>query len=274
MLKILTLNWDGASKLEKLYPSLLNNLTNIDYEWWIKDNASKDMSLDLIKSWNNDKINLIKHSHNSDNFSYGCNFLFKESAPKYDDLVLLLNNDIIFKDQISLKKMIKIIELDQNVGVVGAKLKFTNTNLLQHAGVVFSKEHKLPFHFRHREVEDKNALKNRLFQVVTGAVWLTKAQYYENICETNKSNLKGFDENFIWSFDDVDACLSIHYNMNKKIVYCGGTNIFHEESSTLKKNPVNKLFMPHNASYLKQKWEKRYILDRDMYIKDPKYNLY
>jgi hypothetical protein len=62
--------------------------------------------------------------------------------------------------------------------------------------------------------------------------------------------------------------------MDKKIVYCGKTNIFHEESASLKKNPANKLFMPHNVNYLRTKWMSRYTLDQSNYSKDPKLNLY
>jgi hypothetical protein len=68
--------------------------------------------------------------------------------------------------------------------------------------------------------------------------------------------------------------LSIKYNQNKKIIYCGKTDIFHEESASLKKNPTNKLFMNHNSNYLMQKWGNRYIMDMDQYKKDPNHNLY
>ena len=136
MLNILTLNWQGKEKLERLYPSLINSLNNIEYKWFIKDNGSTDGSASLIEGWNNPHIYLMKCNHNRDNFSLGCNLLFKESKSNHDDLILLLNNDIIFNDHNSLNNMITIIQNDE-VGVVGAKLKFTNTNTVQHAGVVF-----------------------------------------------------------------------------------------------------------------------------------------
>ena len=77
-----------------------------------------------------------------------------------------------------------------------------------------------------------------------------------------------------WGFDDVDLCLSIYYNMNKKVLYCGSTNIYHEDSSSLKKVPTNRLFLNHNLVYLKNKWKDRYCLDSDIYEKDRKFNLY
>ena len=62
--------------------------------------------------------------------------------------------------------------------------------------------------------------------------------------------------------------------MNKKVIYCGNTNIFHEESTSLKKNPANKLFMNHNANYLRNKWRGKCVIDRDTYTKDPSYKIY
>ena len=274
MLNILTLNWDGKDKLEKLYPSLMRSLDGIDYQWFIKDNNSKDDSIKYINSFENNKVKILSYKDNRQNFSEGCNYLFNMAASNDNDLVMLLNNDIIFNDKSSIKNMINIMK-DDKVGAVGCRLLYTDTDKLQHAGVVFDPtHHRLPSHYRANEKSDANAEKNREFQVVTGAILLTKAEYFKNIFDKNPSGIKGLDENLRWSFDDIDMCLSIKYNMNKKIVYCGNTNIFHEESASLKKNPTNKLFMNHNSNYLRSKWANRYSIDKDQYINDASFNLY
>ena len=260
MLYILTLTWNASEKLSKLKESLLPALDGIDYTWLIRDNASKDNTVEMASTWGN-------------NFSTGMNYLFNEASPKDEDLVLLLNNDVVFNDINSIKNLLNIINGDKHVGVVGAKLLYTGTTRLQHAGVVFDSKHKMPMHYRLNQAVDQTASKNRLFQVVTGAVLLTKAEYFRNVF-TNKSGMKGMDENYHWAFDDVDLCLSIKHNMKKKIVYCGETNIFHEESASLKKVPTNKLFMPHNTNYFLKKWNGKYLFDKDLYSKDVKFNLY
>jgi GT2 family glycosyltransferase len=271
---ILTLNWNGEEKLKKLAPSLTNCLSDIDFEWYVKDNASKDGSIDYLNSLNNDKIKVIKYKDNSQNFSAGMNYLFNEIKPKDNDLILLLNNDVVFNDSSSIKKMLSIIKNDPKVGVVGAKLLFSNTNLLQHAGVVIHDRIKMPLHFRSNENDDANSSANRLFQIVTGAVLLTKAEYFRQVCTTNSSGLNGMDEQFHWAFDDVDLCLFINIVLKKKVVYCGETNIFHEESASLKKNPVNKMFMNHNVNLLQKKWLNKWSFDHPRYLKDVKHNLY
>jgi GT2 family glycosyltransferase len=271
-LNIFTLTWNGKELLTKLKNSLIPALSNINWTWFIKDNNSLDNTVEEVLSWG-DNIKVIAYKNNLQNFSQGNNLLFNEAAPKDEDYILLLNNDIIFNDKSSIKKMIKIMEENKNVGVVGARLKFTNTNNLQHAGVVFSRKTNSPLHFRLNQLSDNNAEKNRLFQVVTGAVLLTKAEYYKK-SNKNSSGNYGLDENYCWSFDDVDLCLAIYYNLEKKVVYCGSTDIYHEDSSSLKKMPSNRLFLPHNLNVLRTKWASRFCFDHEMYEKDSKFNLY
>jgi GT2 family glycosyltransferase len=266
-LYIFTLNWNGADKLKLLAPTLIESLKNIDYNWIIKDNNSNDNSIEYINSLNNNKIDIIKYKDNLQNFSEGMNYIFNYISPADSDNILLLNNDIVFNDSVSVNKMINIIE-NKDVGVVGAKLLYPNSNRLQHAGVVFHKDHKLPYHFRHKEIDDPIASKNRLFQSVTGAVLLTKAEYFKN-----NSSLKGIDTKYQWAFEDVDLCLSIKCNLNKKIVYCGDTKISHIESATLKQN-IREFFIKDNINYFLSKWSGRYIVDHNEYLKNNKYNLY
>lgn len=272
MLYILTLTWNACDKLCKLKESLIPALQDIKYTWLIKDNDSKDDTYEISSKWGSD-INVIKYKNNLQNFSQGMNFLFNEANPKDDDMVLLLNNDVVFNDTTSLKNMISLLN-KKDVGIVGSRLLFTGTNKLQHAGVVFEKTHYGPMHFRAGQVSDADAEKNRLFQVVTGAVLLTKGDVFRNACTTNPSKICGMDEGYHWAFDDVDFCLSAKYNLGKNIVYCGKTNISHEESASLKKNPVNKMFMGHNWNLLRSKWGAKIVVDIDNYTKDKKYNLF
>ena len=273
MLNILKLTWNASDKLSKLHDTLMPALEGIDYQWFIKDNASKDDTVAKASSWEGN-IKVIPYKDNRQNFSEGCNFLFNEASPADNDLVMLLNNDVLFQDKTSIKNMINVIKNDSDVGMVGARLLYTDTDKLQHAGVIFDPTYRTPMHFRAGQKSDNDAVRNRLFQVVTGAVAITKAGYFRNAFDKNKSGIKGMDENYHWAFDDVDLCLAIKYNMNKKIVYCGNTNIFHEESASLKKNPTNKLFLNHNLTYMFNKWKDRYVIDRDAYTNDPKHNLY
>ena len=274
MLHILTLSWQGKSKLEKLAPTLTKSLNNIEYKWLVKENGSNDGSIEYLNGLNNPNIVPIQWKDNLQNFAQGCNVLFKEASPKESDYILLLNNDIIFNDTASIRNMIKIMDNDDGVGVVGAKLNYTNTKKIQHCGITWDgRKDLLPWHYRLGEMEDANARKNREFDACTGAVLLIRAGLYENVC-TNKDGLKGLNQGYFWCFEDVDLNMKIKYIMDKKIIYCGETNIFHEESATLKKTNANRLFMQHNVNLFRKECSQWIIENHKYYVADSNYNLY
>ena len=269
-LVICTLTWNGLDHLTKLKQSLLPALDKVrDWSWWIKSNGCTDGTIEEVSTWG-DKVNLIAYKDNLQNFSQGCNYLFNAASPKDNDLVLLLNNDIVFQDISSLTNMIAMLKDD--IGVVGTKLLYPDQKRIQHAGVVFTPKYGLPINYRSGELPDDKASKNREFQAITGAVALMKAETYRNIY-TNKDGSKGLDTEYIWSFEDVDMCLASCLNMKKKVIYCGETDITHEESASLKKNAMNKLFLNKNAHYFLDKWKGRYKIDIDNYNQDAEHNL-
>ena len=278
MIHILTLNWNGLDKLKNLEPGLGQNLiyANQNAKWYIKDNGSKDGSIKWINNWNesnkiskNFPIEMVPflEDHNRDNFAQGINKLWLatnitiEKEEYNQDYILLLNNDIEFVDKESLNKMINIMNNDHTVGIVGARLLYNKTTRLQHAGVIFGRRYNnMPFHFRHKEFSDKMAEKNRYFQAVTAACCLIRVNAF-----------KKMDEKFSWAFEDIDLCLRI--GKKWKIAYCGETYIYHAESASLKKNPVNKLFLRNNVKHFKDKWFGKYELDHEKYLNNPDYNL-
>ena len=226
---------------------------NFEWKWYVKDNGSKDGSVEYLSSIQSDKVDVLFCSHNTDSFSSGMNILFERANPADDDLILLLNNDLWFEDTKSIVEMNKL--LTDDVGMVGARILYPDGKRLQHAGVYFSKKYNyFPYHYRHQEVADAASQKSREFQAVTGALVLIRAGDYRKICTNNKSGRVGLCELYFFSFEDIDASLSVKYNMKKKIMYCGKTNVFHDESASLKKNPMHKLMMGQNTKVFKEKW--------------------
>lgn len=270
---IFTLTWQGKDKIQKLKTSLLPAVENLDWIWHIKENGSTDGSVEEIKNWNHPNVNLIAYPDNKNNYSQGMNFLFKEANAQDNDLVLTLNNDVIIKDTQSLHNMVNLIAHDPGIGVVGAKLNYTNTNKIQHCGVLFHKYNKLPFHFRGGVEEAPRDKTNRYYPAVTGAVSLVRADVFAN-CYTNKSGNKGFNEDYHFAFEDVDFCLRIERHLKKKNVYCGETEIFHEESASLKKNPINKMFMFQNSKIFLEQWSKSIDISLTSRYENPDYAIY
>lgn len=287
MIVVLTLTWNGLDKLRRLKDGLYRNLekTGQNYIWYIRSNGCSDGTCEEIATWPNVKV--LSVNHNRDNFAQGMNSLawmaygFDVKHPntelqeddepitlrhrprlQEDDVFLLLNNDVEFGDDDSLSKMLNL--MTPKVGVVGARLLYPGTNKLAHAGVIFSPMYNYnPYHYCYQEQNKPSAEVNRYFQAVTAAVCMIRVGDFIKV--------KGFDELFNWAFDDIDLNLRIGQT-GKKIAYCGQTKIFHVESASLKKNPINKLWMAHNVNLFKSKWSGKYTIDHDLYLKNPRYN--
>ncbi|KKN72154.1 hypothetical protein LCGC14_0413660 [marine sediment metagenome] len=273
MIYVLTLTWNGLDSLKKLKGGLIRNLNNVDTDydavWCVRDNGSTDGTaewLNEIRKYGNVATLPLLIDHNRDNFAQGVNSLANMVYDEYDyansnDFFLLLNNDVEFVDDTSLLKMMHLMK-DPKVGVVGARLLYSGTNKLQHGGVIFGRRYSnMPYHYRHQEESDKHAEKNRYFQAVTAACCLIRAKAFQKMSEI-----------YFWSFEDTDLCLRIK-KAGWKIAYCGETRIYHEESASLKKNPVNKMFLQQNVEHFKSKWFGKYELDHEKYLKNPNYKV-
>lgn len=267
MLHVLTLTWNNFNKLERLKDGLYRNLqeTKQAYQWYIRDNGSTDKTVETVQDW--PLSQLLAVSHNRDNFAQGVNSLARIARDHQlfdlkNDVFILVNNDVELPTPEALNKMLSLMKED--VGVVGCRLLYNGTNKLQHAGVIFSERYnKMPYHYRHQEISDSATEKNRYFQAVTAAVCLVKVKDFFEIGM--------MDEKFHWAFEDIDMCLRIG-KLGKKIAYCGQIKVFHEESASLKKNPVNKLFLNSNVQHFKTKWFGKYEIDHDKYLQDVTYN--
>lgn len=268
MLHICTLNWNGKNKIDKLLPSIVNATNGVDYFWHMRDHGSKDLTDEDIELWESQaNLKVYKIGHNRNTFSEGMNWLFDQTQPKDDDYILFLNNDVEFGDTESIKSMIKILDKDPNVGIVGARLLYKGTNKLQHGGVIFGQRYNfMPYHFKHKEECLESDAQNKEFQAVTGAALMIRASSFIKV---NKFTL-----DLKWAFDDIDLCLKVGKNLGQKVVYCGSTVIYHEESASLKKNPVDKLFLNGSIKYFRNTWTGRYDADHEKYLRDPNYNVY
>lgn len=275
-LHIFTLTYNNKEHLGNLYPTLKESIKALDAYWYIRDNNSSDGTDEMVKGWHDSSVLYYKHPNNLDNFAKGNNFLYekcKEDCVLDDDndIILLSNNDITIEDPASVRYMMNMFN-DSDVGIVGSRLlypKTTNNRLIQHGGVIFSPKYgNMPWHFRAQEFDDANARKDREFQAVTGAFLMIRASCWK------KLPFSKMDDRFSWAFEDIDLCLDVLYNQNKKVVYCGKTTIAHHESLTLSKNKANIIYMSSNRNLFLKKWKNRYVLDHYNYLNDSNYKLY
>lgn len=262
-LHILTLTWNGIDLLTNLKNSLLPSLEGLDAKWHIKDNGSTDGTEDVARTWGSDVV-CYDYVDNNHNFAEGMNWLFHQAKPEPDDLVMLLNNDITFKDTDSIRNMIDTFHRN-NAAVVGARMFYPGGNIIQHAGVIFESRYMLPIHYRAGQQVDRAYEADREFQAVTGALVILKAKNYITVSTVNRSNLFGMDEKYKWCYEDIDLCLAIRARTGQKVICCGSTDVDHGESVSLKKNPINRLFLPQNVAHFRNKWLNKFTVDGTYY---------
>jgi len=117
LVSIVVLNWNG----ERVIRLSLDSIRKLDYpniEVIVVDNGSTDASIDTISNEFPD-FRLLKNSKNL-GFSAGMNIGIQESR---GDLILLYNNDAIAHPA-SLSEMVKTIQSDNEIGIVGGLILY------------------------------------------------------------------------------------------------------------------------------------------------------
>ena len=106
---------------------------------------------------------------------------------------------------------------------------------IQHCGVTFQRNTKYPGHLflnlPQGQVIDYLE-EDREYQCVTAACSAVRKEDFEKIGM--------FDSTFHYVFEDVDLCLRICYELNKRIVYASKSILFHVESATRIKQQKTK----------------------------------
>ncbi len=156
------------------------------------------------------------------NFSAMCNQGAKNSRGDY---LLFMNDDIECAKEGWLREMLSQAQL-KHVGVVGAKLIYPESDLIQHAGI--ANVRRGPVHKLQKMHDNKNhyfgynrGIHNTIGS--TAACLLVSRRKFNDV--------GGFPEELKVAFNDVDLCYSMHekgyYN-----VCCNHIYLFHHESLT------------------------------------------
>ncbi len=138
--------------------------------------------------------------------------------------ILLLNSDVIPIESGWLDKMITALDANENVGIVGARLRYPNQSL-QHDGIAFQWHAPWGTYINKHPgmgMEPTAPSKTPVERVaVTGACMLLKRAIYDAVA--------GLDEEYlIGDFEDTDLCLKVR-KLGKSIVCVQDVNLVHLE---------------------------------------------
>ena len=239
--------------LDVLYTVTPNHL----FELIIVNNASTDGTKEFLNEFAKTYPN-VKVIHNQENlgFAKACNQGARAAKGKY--LVFLNNDTIPLKDW--LEEMLKIIETEKNVGIVGSKLLYPN-NTIQHAGVAIADflQSICPYHIHRKSPADApevNVVKD--YQAVTGACMLIPKELFDR--------LGGFDEGFLNGYEDVDLCFQVR-EAGYRVVYTPKSVLYHFESISEGRFKAEK----ENEKRLQEKWAGK--IEPDVKVNYPKVSI-
>lgn len=220
-----------------------NSGTEVNYEIIIVDNASTDLTKQIITDLQIEYNNLV-YFENKENlgFAKACNQGIANRKGKH---VLLLNNDTV-PHAGWLKGIMEEMITDRAVGAVGACLLYPDTDLIQHIWVNIGTEDGstlAPYHpYRLKPIsQTEEAMLSRYVSAVTGACILINNE------AINKVGL--LDEEYINGLEDIDYCFRLT-QAGFKIKYSANSIVYHYESMT--PNRHNKDVI--NWQRLNRKW--------------------
>lgn len=228
--------------------------TQAPYEVIVVDNASSDGSAGRIAQAAPD-VRVIRNEING-GFARACNQGAAASRGKY---VLFLNNDTIVL-QGWLDELVRELQTQPKVAVVGSKLLY-GSGLVQHAGVIFGRESRSPFHpYRMLHADDPRVNHRRELSAVTAACMLIRAKWFQDC--------GGFCEEYQNGYEDLDLCLSIR-RKGGVIVYQPRSTLIHLESQT----PGRFGRDAENRAKFFQRWGGAILSDEDAFFFQDNYRV-
>lgn len=224
--------------------SLKINLTEeIPYEIIVVNDASSDQTKEILGKVKG--LNLINNDTNL-GFLHSCQRGITMASSPY---ICLLNNDTIILDN-WLSELVKTIERDSSIGLVGSKLIYPFGLLQEAGGLVYNDASACNF----GNYGDLNYFAynfSRETDYCSGASILFRKEDF--------NLLGGFDERFAPAYyEDTDLCLSIKNVLNKKVVYQPLSSLVHFEGAssgkTAKKGNI-KSYQDINKEKFFSKWK-------------------
>jgi GT2 family glycosyltransferase len=185
--------FNGSAFLPAFFESLAGALPDQCQLIFVDDGSTEAVFGSLPEFPRASEVLLLRNEYNL-GYSIAVNRGFEAATGEF---VIQLNTDLILQPK-SITAMVDLIERESNVGIVGSKLVFPTTGLVQHVGMAFGQHTKPHVYF---ELPSTHPLceKSRECQIVTGAtVAMSRAVL---------KRLGPLDENFFNHNEDIDHCL-------------------------------------------------------------------
>ena len=244
--------------------SILNAENSLSYEIIISNDMSTD-DTKMLKENNFQNItNLFIYNNNKKyNFLLNCNKAVKKSRGKY---IIFLNNDTKVHKQ-WLTFLLKLIESDEKIGMVGSKLIYPDGLLQEAGGIVWSSGDCLNYgRGGDASLPEYNYVKE--VDYISGASILIRKSIWDKI--------GGFDKRFIPAYyEDTDFAFELR-KFGYKVMYQPLSIVEHYEGISNGKDILSgvKQYQDVNKKKFFEKWKEKlkYQFDNPFMGRDRCYN--
>ncbi|MGI0496381.1 tetratricopeptide repeat protein [Limnospira platensis] len=260
---VIVLSLNGATLLDRLLSTFFATNTYFPVELIIIDHGSEDNTAEVVRKQaiKGD----IRYVNRGENFSFSDSCNYGASLAKYPYL-LFLNNDIVFTDDVLPLAVDKLY--DSSIGAVGVRLDDDPSSLpkgkeagVQHTGIHFVWNEKRgyfqPEQIRHESLSNywvSSQVGGDFFPAaVTGAFLLCRKVEFEW--------LGGFSLDYDYGLEDIDFCLRLGRDLQKKCYCINQVSLQHWEGATRKlgNGQVRAQILDKNHRVFKQSWD-NYVL--------------
>jgi len=224
--------------LKKCVNSIKGNLTDYNYRIYISDGGN--MTPEKKEYYKELKSNghFIMELPFDTNWPAARNKIIKNVKESY---VLYLDDDFILNDETNLDPMIKILDSNAKIGIVGGKV-IKGGAILQYNFNVAGKPGELKYHKINNETVDETVGEYKYHYCdVMPNFWMAKKEIFD-------SGVKWDDELNVGG-GHSDFFLNIKFNTKWKVVYNNDCHIYHEHEGTLEYHRKRK----------RKEWSRKFI---------------
>lgn len=205
-LSIIIVNYNGKHFLKECLESIKIHCSSLSYEVIIVDNLSTDGSQKLIKS-TFPEVHLIENQSN-DGFARGNNLGVRKAK---GEVILLLNNDTILKDDLS--EVVAEVKKEE-VGAATIQMQDSDEKYVPSFG-------KFPSPLGLLKIASTidtrpDLISGKFTKLVYAVDWISGS--FLLVKKKDWNALGGLDEDYFMYVEDVDFCKKIH-NLNKPILF-------------------------------------------------------
>jgi GT2 family glycosyltransferase len=168
------------------------------------------------------------------------------------EIIIQLNTDLILQSN-TITAMIDLIEREPKVGIVGSKLIFPTTHLIQHIGMAFG-QHTKPHIYFELPSDHPLCVKTRECQITTGATVAMTRTVLEEVGR--------LDEQYFNCNEDIDHCLKALRSGFKNFV-CAESVAYHWESQS---GPSRFARVEASEAIFWAKWGGTYQVDLGQFV--------